>query len=45
MTLEDGVFTSFHCQNTLCDASGARLKTLGKVSTITQHVVGGHVVM
>lgn len=37
--------TSFHRQNAISDAFGVRLKTWGKVSAITQHVVGGLVVM
>lgn len=36
---------SFHCQNTIRDALEARLKTWGKVSAVTQNVVGGHVVV
>lgn len=36
---------SFRCQNVISDALEMRLETWGKVSAITRHVVGGHVVM
>lgn len=45
LELEDGVDQirkSFRSQNTISDAVEVRLKTWGKVSAITQHVVGGH---